>query len=628
MQDLQHQLRETQSSLASHKEKVRSLEEVLTEQELLKRDVKSLKEFMEERRRDLESRSVDERMIDDNELVLRGRSFDRDSERGRREEALLHDGFDLEDDDGLHDALDDEDDTRSITTAMPHLLERVDEEDEDHLDSDHEQVDEPESVRPLDDGMLDVAVSGLSSYDSSASGERLNESVGVEEEEEERRREDLNVGRPRTPEPRLGLVPTARRATVSSPLPEPSSDHSNVTDAIFDQVVQLASQLSSVIQVTKTLEAQHHDAQDTIKGLEHKVASLEQMLKAAEDALATRASPKKVEEEEPSPEVEEEKESPSLLEGKQYSSLVDMMAEWKKSVEGQWSSVREEWSDERERLAKAREEYESKLRQVDNGLERVTSMQTSLFSQQQQIQAQFQQQQQQFSALNNSHTLSHSFLHHNGDAVKHYGGLVTPPSPRSQSSDSGRYRRRRRRSSGSRGSGRAGSSSPVRLGKGADEENDDQGVEEYDAALALSTEDDLEGKEGSHRLGEVSSTLEESTSRSVVILHGHQLATPASSVGSLEGDITSLTAKKSKGGVIALSTRSNCEDMASLTFPLFDTLRRALLIVISCVAHVVSGGQTSSGHSIAAPTINVQTAAGVVLLSIAAAAVFWKVKPE
>ena len=117
LQDLQHQLRETQSSLASNKEKVRSLEEVLTEQELLKRDVKSLKEFMEERRRDLESRSLDERMIDDNEIVLRGRSYDRDSERGRREEGLPHDGFDIEDDDGLHDVLDDED-TQSIATAI------------------------------------------------------------------------------------------------------------------------------------------------------------------------------------------------------------------------------------------------------------------------------------------------------------------------------------------------------------------------------------------------------------------------------------------------------------------------------------------------------------------------------
>jgi hypothetical protein len=68
-------------------------------------------------------------------------------------------------------------------------------------------------------------------------------------------------------------------------------------------------------------------------------------------------------------------------------------------------------------------------------------------------QAQVQQQQQQLSALNNTtHVLPHPFLHLNSDALKHNGSLVTPPSPRSQSSDSGRYRGRRRRSSGS-GSG-------------------------------------------------------------------------------------------------------------------------------------------------------------------------------
>jgi hypothetical protein len=322
---------------------------------------------------------------------------------------------------------------------MPHSLERVDEEDEDNLDSEHEQVDEPESVRPLEDDMLDRT----SPFTSSASDESLAANVEVEVEEEERRREDLNVRRPGTPEPLLGLVASARRTSLSSPLQLPPSDHSNVTDDIYEQVVRLSKQLSSVIQVTKTLEAQHHDAQDTIKGLENKVASLEHMLKSAEQALATaQASPKKVEEIELMPEVEEA-EGMTALEGKQYSSLVDMMAEWKKSVEGQWSSVREEWVDERERLAKARDEFEGKLRQVDNGLERVASLQTTLLSQQQQFQAQFQQQQQQISALNISHTLSHPFLHRNGDAIKHYGGLVTPPSPRSQSSDSGRYRRRR-----------------------------------------------------------------------------------------------------------------------------------------------------------------------------------------
>ena len=624
LQDLQDQLRETQSSLASHKEKVRTLEEVLTEQEILKQDVKYLKEFMEERRRDLEMRVVEERMSHDldHDQIQRGRSFDRgEPERERREGRMVHDGFDLEDDDELHDTLDDEDDTRSIATAMPHSLERVDEEDEDNLDS--EQVDEPESVRPLEDDM--------SPFTSSASDESL--AANVEVEEEERRREDLNVRRPGTPEPLMGLVPSARRTSLSSPLQLPPSDHNNVTDDIYEQVIRLSKQLSSVIQVTKTLEAQHHDAQDTIRGLENKVASLEHMLQSAEEALANaQASPKKVEEVELTPEVEEARESKAVLEGKHYSSLVDMMAEWKKSVEGQWSSVREEWVDERERLAKARDEFESQIRQVDNGLERVATLQTTLLSQQQQFQAQFQQQQQQISALNISHTLSHPFHHHNGDAIKHYGGLVTPPSPRSRSSESGRFRRRRRRSSGSRGEGRAMSSSPILLHKHEGEEHDD-GVAEDDAdtdtTLASLGEDDLEGKAGSHSLDEPKpSATEGPASRS--ILHGAQLATPASSVGSLEGDVTSQI--RSKGGVIALvSTRSNSEDMASLTL-LFDTLRRALLILVSCVPFIATGDRikqtsttSSSNHP---PLINVQTAAGVVLLSIAAAAVFWKVKPE
>jgi len=178
--------------------------------------------------------------------------------------------------------------------------------------------------------------------------------------------------------------------------------------------------------------------------------------------------------------------------------------------------------------------------------------------------------------------------------------LVTPPSPRSQSSDSGRYRRRRRRSSGSR---RAGSSSSVRIDKDEGGEHDEGAVEEdadTDVTLASSIEDDLEGKIGSHPLDEpILSTTDEP-----LIRQGHQLATPASSVGSLEADMPFFNAKaKSKGGVISLlSTRSNYEDMT----------------MTPSNAHSLSGARTS----------NVHTAAGVVLLSIAAAAVFWKVKPE
>ena len=73
----------------------------MAEPEMLKQDEKFLKEFMEERQRDLEMRAVEERVSHEPGQVRRGRSFDRgESERERREERIAHEGFDLDDDEG------------------------------------------------------------------------------------------------------------------------------------------------------------------------------------------------------------------------------------------------------------------------------------------------------------------------------------------------------------------------------------------------------------------------------------------------------------------------------------------------------------------------------------------------
>jgi hypothetical protein len=45
-----------------------------------------------------------------------------------------------------------------------------------------------------------------------------------------------------------------------------------------------------------------------------------------------------------------------------------VLADWKKSVKGQWSSMHEEWALERERLTSAREEWESKVKAVKTNL--------------------------------------------------------------------------------------------------------------------------------------------------------------------------------------------------------------------------------------------------------------------
>ena len=64
---------------------------------------------------------------------------------------------------------------------MPHELERGNKEDEDQLAN--EQFDKPESVQHFEDDALTL----------------VNQDLSMEEEEQ--RRKDLNIGRPRTPEP-------------------------------------------------------------------------------------------------------------------------------------------------------------------------------------------------------------------------------------------------------------------------------------------------------------------------------------------------------------------------------------------------------------------------------------------
>ncbi|OSX58712.1 hypothetical protein POSPLADRAFT_1152873 [Postia placenta MAD-698-R-SB12] len=94
-------------SLASHVDKIRSLETMLAEHEAIKREVGSLRELMEERKREMDT--------------SRGRSG---SPSGRRQYGH---------DDDSHYMSDDDDNVHSVSTIVPHELDRVDEEDEEQL---------------------------------------------------------------------------------------------------------------------------------------------------------------------------------------------------------------------------------------------------------------------------------------------------------------------------------------------------------------------------------------------------------------------------------------------------------------------------------------------------------------
>jgi len=107
LSELQAQLQETQVSLASHVDKIRSLDSLLAEHEVIKREVSSLRELLEEEKPEVEQI------------------------HGGRRQAVPHRQQHPVDEDG--DLLSDDDDVHSIATVTAHELERVDEEDEEQL---------------------------------------------------------------------------------------------------------------------------------------------------------------------------------------------------------------------------------------------------------------------------------------------------------------------------------------------------------------------------------------------------------------------------------------------------------------------------------------------------------------
>ncbi|TFK69330.1 hypothetical protein BDN72DRAFT_615860 [Pluteus cervinus] len=656
--ELQTKLQETQQSLASHVAKIQTLEGVLAEQESMKLEVRALREMMEARRYEIELEERQKAALSATATIGRHHR----EPRG---------GFDLEDDEVGHEGLsdDDDDDARSIGTVVPHELERVEEEDEEQL----AQADE--------EAALDAqAVDG--DHDQ-------------EEGDEERQRRRDELGRPRTPEPSsMGmhdedvyepnnrtrsatLLAAPRRST--SPLSSSQSPGSSplklkgkatTPEAIYDQVMQLSMQVSSVVALTSTLEAQHAAAQSTIVALENKIEALEALVRSSPSSPQPSSPPS---------------QSTSLAaistEAKtaQKESLTEIITEWKKSVDGQWGSMQEEWKEERERLSRAREEWETKNTLVDNGLSRIDSgiqrldtglasldaklssidsqtsnftsdlgrldsglgkldaglekldagleklngvhstvgvvqqqQQTSLKEQQlsqekqqrdlqmfqrewqqgqtlhqQQIQAFQLQVQQQLGGLAGLAGLG-SAIGANGDfGKKMSSGLVTPPSPRSLSADSNRGSRVRRRRS----------SQPIQS-----------------VAAASSLPDATSSSSSSSSLRGWSRTRSKSAGS-----HGSRRRR-----GRDSGDIDTDT------DITLASEDSNTTKVGSLSAS----------EIMAFASAVKEGGKNTDSTGSQGPNelkqrgnqnlnlTNVQTAAGVLILSIAAAAVVWRVRPE
>ncbi|EKM56851.1 uncharacterized protein PHACADRAFT_254197 [Phanerochaete carnosa HHB-10118-sp] len=380
LNELQSQLHETQMSLTSHMEKIHTLEGMLAEHEAIKQEVSAMRELMEERKRDMEL------------LRLQTQS----PTNLRRQRSHSDDEY-----------ASDDDDARSISTVVPHELERVDEEDE--------------------------------------------ESLAADEEAERRQRQDEM--RPRTPEPTgMGMhEDDDEPSTTSSHLRPQSPATPAISDELAQRLSMLSNQLESALELSRSLQQQHVTAQTTISLLESKVTALESLVQVTQSQVQAQAETQQ----EIAQSVEEVKAvvaaapAPSTpAEEEPKESITEVLNQWKKNMEGRWSTVQEEWNDERERLRRAKEEWEARMRQVETGLEntsvKVDSGLASIAS--------FQVQQ--YQAPN-----GHAKL-----------GLVTPPSPRSLSAESTRPRQKKRRSSSSRGRSRSRSESPTRVNGGEHDE--------------------------------------------------------------------------------------------------------------------------------------------------------------
>ncbi|KAH7875896.1 hypothetical protein F5879DRAFT_989974 [Lentinula edodes] len=502
--ELQTQLKDTQTSLSQHIDKIRVLEDALKEQEAIRREVRLLRDMMDAVQRHDEP------------------SQNTTSHKTRRQSNVEpQGGFDVDEEEET-DNFDDEfeDDSRSVGTAVPHELERVDEEDEESASTaDDESL--PSQVDELD---LEMAVREEARLQPSAPDGAFDGEFEDNEVEEEEQPQEL--GRPRTPEPSHLGMGTSRSKALNSPPKHSQGLSSTVVDELTTRLTTLSAQLESALALSSTLQAQHSTAQSTISALESKVEALESLVTAT--LSAQQRQPAVTTEEQTAPQRAERE------------SLISMVVEWKKSVEGQWSNVQEEWNQERERLNRAREEWESKVRLVDDGLERMERMRNVALSK------------------------DTPLFHGNGD-IKH--GLVTPPSPRSLSSDSNRPRRKR---SGS-GRGRTGSKKRS-LSRGAE-------TDDTEATLA---------NEEPHVFEKAASKLIASTQ-------------------------TNQHSELTSGSPLAVSEPS------ANPFAHSDHAEDSLVPARTTKAPSINDHNNR---------VNMQTAVGVLVLSVAAAAVIWRIKPD
>lgn len=278
-----------------------------------------------------------------------------------------------------------------------------------------------------------------------------------EENEEERRRRRDELGRPRTPEPSMGMdgdsdgegdigvrgmgmhgpSGTIRRSwdgsmnhsdSGSTEAAAPAASRESV-ERLTDRLEQLAAQFESALELSRDLQAKQVAAQEQIATLQAKVDELESIKETVSNQPASE------------PVAAASETTPAI------SNLIDLT----KNLEGCWERHQEAWQEERDRLRAAKEEWERRVRRVEDdllGVREIASAATSVAANASSSVAMTAKALATLSAELRDNDLV--------DAAEGDHEFAAPPSPRSISSD---VLRKRKRSS-ARAQSRSTSQSP------------------------------------------------------------------------------------------------------------------------------------------------------------------------
>jgi chemotaxis protein histidine kinase CheA len=301
-------------------------------------------------------------------------------------------------------------------------------------------------------------------------GEQYSDEELDDENDEERRRRRDELGRPRTPEPSMGMDDSdgegdigmrgigrrGPRGTIrrgwdnnETGAPEISYASRESVERLTDRLEQLAAQFESALELSRELQAKQVASQEQIASLQAKVDELE----ASKELSAPASSPES-----------------TVPNGESAAPSVSNLVELTKNLEGRWERHREEWQDERERLKAAKEEWERRVRRVEediSGVREVAATASATAAQ-----------------ANSIATISAKELAALAAEFRSEGPLngvdqseFAPPSPRSISSDVLRSDKRKR--SSVRRRSRSSSLSPSRNPPNGHAVNDDEGVQPY-----------------------------------------------------------------------------------------------------------------------------------------------------